>query len=179
MSKPIKISVTGVYYPLDIVTNLANTMSERTEYLVGSLMDVGRKVADGYYRTAQYDGTNDVAVTAYYKNKGKYHKQGDIVARGNAVSFIEYGSGVHYVLAHPWANEQGMVRGKFGYGLGNFDTWRYKGNPGTNGEIITEGKHVGEVLTHGNPPARAMWFTDKAIRNNVHRMAKEVFRKRW
>ncbi len=177
MSKPIQIDISGIDDTLDMLIDEVNTLPVKAELLVGMLADVGKNVAQGYYRTAHYDGTNDVVVTAYVDKKSKHVKQGDVVARGNAVSFIEYGSGVHYTLVHPWASEQGMVRGGFGYGLGNFDTWRYKGDPGTNGEIIKEGKHVGEVLTHGNPPARAMYFADKAIRNNVNRLAKGVFRR--
>ena len=175
--KPIHIDISGIDDTLDVLNDRIKSMPVDAKVLVEKLTDIGKSVAQGYYRTAWYDGTNDVVVTAEVKSRSKHVQRGDVVARGNAVTFIEYGSGVHYVLVHPWASQEGMVRGGFGYGLGNFDSWRYKGDPGTHGEIINEGKHAGEVLTHGNPPARAMYFADKSMRNNVFRLAKGVFRR--
>ena len=76
---------------------------------------------------------------------------------------------------HPKAGEFGAVRGGYGLHLGLNDSWRYRGDPGTNGEIITFGRHAGQVLTHGNPPARAMYETGKEIRARISAVAAEVF----
>ena len=99
-----------------------------------------------------------------------------ISASGNAITFIEFGSGVHYAgQAHPKAGEFGFNRGGYGYHLGRFDSWRYSGNPGTNGEVITEGAHKGEVKTQGNPANRALYDSAKEMREQITKIAKEVF----
>lgn len=173
----VKIDISGIKSVCDYLDNQIVKLPTKGEMLVGKLADIGKTVAGNIFKTAQYDGFNDVAVTARLRSKSKYKKRGDVIAKGNAVAFIEYGSGVHYQLVHPWASSLGMVRGDFGYHLGRFDHWRYKGDPGTNGEIITEGKHKGEIRTHGNPPARAMYYADRSMRSNIDRVARVVFRK--
>lgn len=139
--------------------------------LAYKLAEVGRLYATEKFAKAQYDGTNDVIVNPPYK-------VGDAMvleARGNAVAFIEFGTGVHYSEVHPQAAEFGLVRGGFGHHLGRFDYWRYTGDPGTHGIEIPEGmKHEGEILTHGNPPARAMYEASKEMRDKLTSIVREV-----
>lgn len=78
-----------------------------------------------------------------------YSAYSDISATGKSITFIEFGAGVHYAAeGHPKAGDFGFTRGGYGYHLGKLDSWRYSGNPGTNGEVITDGKHQGEVKTY-------------------------------
>lgn len=144
------------------------------EGLTHSLAEKGRVVAENRFNTAQYDGTNDVQVLPPFESG-----QSTILrAEGDAVAFIEFGTGVHYTEQHPQALELGMIRGGYGYHLGNLDAWRYHGEPGTNGvEIPTPMNHSGAILTHGNPPARAMYEASKEIRNNIGETAREVLRR--
>lgn len=131
----------------------------------------GLTTAAAKFATAQYDGTNDVMVQQPYS-------EGDAVileARGEAVAFIEFGTGVHYSEEHPKAAELGMIRGGYGYHLGNLDSWRYVGDPGTNG--VEDDRHPGYIKTHGNPPARAMYEAGKEMRNELAETAREVLRK--
>ena len=46
--------------------------------------------------------------------------------------------------------------------------------PGTNGLERTRGDTT-VVLTHGNPPARAMYEASKAMREQIMVIAREVF----
>ena len=92
------------------------------------------------------------------------------------MTFIEFGSGVHYVEQHPKASEMGAVRGGYGQNKGLKDTWAYYGDPGTNGEPAKGKKgEKGLVFTHGNPPARAMYDAGKEMRERIAEIAREVF----
>ena len=137
------------------------------------LAEIGIDVANVRFASAQYDGTNDVKVSDAPEWQGETKLR--ISASGRAVGFIEFGSGVHYSEQHPKAAQFGAVRGGYGYGLGKFDSWRYRGDPGTNGEVITEGVHAGEIVTHGNPPARAMYDAGKEMWDKILEIAREVF----
>ena len=141
------------------------------EGLTHSLAEKGRVVAENRFNTAQYDGTNDVQVLPPFESG-----QSTILrAEGEAVAFIEFGTGVHYTEQHPQALELGMTRGGYGYHLGMLDHWRYQGDPGTNG--IDDPTHDGYIITYGNPPARAMYEASKEIRNNIGETAREVLRR--
>ena len=154
---------------LDMI--LARLTDNGSDGLKQALALKGLGVAAAKFAIAQYDGTNDVRVQQPYE-------EGDSVileARGEAVAFIEFGTGVHYSEEHPLAAERGMTRGGFGYHLGKLDSWRYVGDPGTNGE--DDPNHPGYIRTHGNPPARAMYEAGKEMRNEIAETAREVLRK--
>ena len=168
------IRVTGIDAILRQLDNYVNSMQYKQHKVLQKLAEIGIDVATVRFGSAQYDGTNDVTVSQPIwdgDNKVLFSADGDTVA------FIEFGTGVHYSEAHPKAVEFGAVRGTYGYGLGRFDSWRYEGDPGTNGEVIQSGAHAGEVLTHGNPPARAMYEAGKEMRSRISEIIKEVYGK--
>lgn len=136
------------------------------------LAEIGVETASVRFKTAQYDGTNDVIVQSPRWEGNKLV----VSAKGNSVTFIEFGTGIRYTEIHPKAAEMGAVRGAYGKGKGNRDTWGYYGETGTNGKLIRElGDGTPVVLTHGNPPARAMYEASKEMRANIAKIAKEVF----
>ena len=149
-------------------------LDKKVHTLMERLAEVGIEVADARFKRAIYDGTNDVVVnkSPVWIDQNKLA----ITASGNSITFIEFGAGVHYAAdSHPKAAEFGYNRGGFGHHLGKLDSWRYEGDPGTNGEVITEGKHKGEIKTHGNPANRAMYESAKEMREQIKKIAKEVF----
>lgn len=156
------------------LTARQNAWKDKTRRFLAELAKIGIATADVQFKKAEYDGTNDVLVEQNPVWTSPTTLK--VVASGKSITFIEFGSGVHYTEEHPKAAELGMIRGAYGHGLGKFDSWRYKGEPGSNGEVIREGPHKGEVRTHGNPPARAMYDAGKDMRDNVAKIAKEVFR---
>ena len=166
------IRVSGIESTLKHVERTLNNIKNKQRDFLEKLAEIGIETANVRFANAQYDGTNDAVVNApEWDGDNKLI----ISATGRAVAFIEFGTGVHYTESHPKAAEFGAIRGSYGYGLGKLDQWRYKGDPGTNGEVITEGKHKGEVLTHGNPPARAMYEAGKDMREHIREIAQEVF----
>ena len=137
------------------------------------LAEIGVETASVRFRNAQYDGTNDVTVDA-----PKWVSDNCIAvsASGTTITFIEFGTGVYYSEEHPQSSEFGFQRGGYGQGKGSQNSWGYYGEQGTNGQFVKTTDKGDVYVTHGNPPARAMYDASKDIRNNIITIAKEVFR---
>ena len=134
----------------------------------------GMEEAQVRFDSAQYDGVNDAEVKIEQTENG-YR----VVANGNSVAFIEFGAGVHYNPAggsYPIAKPAGISPiGGYGKKQGRKDSWRYKGDPGTNGNVIDVG---GEewVVTQGNPAQMPMYHALTKMQSEVERIVKEAFR---
>ena len=153
------------------VRRLGNELAQR-------LADIGVQNASIRFANAQYDGTNDVVVTAEATQKGYA-----VTANGHAVCFIEFGSGVHYNsgVAYPLPKPAGIADiGHYGKGHGSKDVWRYQGDPGTNGVVMTPEDdptvQSSYVLTQGNPAQMPMYYASEEMRANIQRIAQEVLR---
>jgi hypothetical protein len=134
------------------------------------LAELGVQQASVKFTNAQYDGANDVNVFAEWQGDNVLR----IVASGQAVAFIEFGTGVTYMQQHPKAGQFGAVRGAYGHHLGRLKSgWRYKGDAGTNGTV--DEKHAGYIHTFGNPPAMAMYYTAEMLKDKVTEIAREVY----
>lgn len=168
----MRIKISGVDGVLRRVKGAESGLNSKVRRFMERLGEIGVETAGVRFSSAQYDGTNDVEVSSEWVEENKLVVHAD----GSAVAFIEFGTGVHYTASHPEAGRFGAVRGSYGYKLGRLDSWRYRGDPGTDGELITEGPHAGMVKTHGNPPARAMYDAGKEMRQRISEIAKEVFR---
>lgn len=143
-----------------------------TKELLKALADEGMQISSVKFSQAIYDGTNDVAVSVEDKGLTKVA----VVAVGAATLFIEFGTGVKYPDDHPEAQKNNMIRGEYGYKLGRFEKgWRYRGEPGTNGEVITDGKHDGMIHTYGNPANMCMYSTVRELEQHFEELAKRVF----
>jgi hypothetical protein len=125
----------------------ANTVCER-------LASMGAVRASLDFSRAIYNGTNDVAVTVEPIDNGYA-----IHATGNAVLFIEFGSGASYGYGHPEPE---------GYGPGTYPGKGHWDNP--NGWWYGNHEH-----SYGNPPAQAMYNAKREIQAEVQRIADEVF----
>ena len=125
----------------------ANTVCER-------LATIGAVRASLDFSRAIYNGTNDVAVTVEPIDNGYA-----IHATGNAVLFIEFGSGASYGYGHPEPE---------GYGPGTYQGKGHWDDP--NGWWYGTHEH-----SYGNPPAQAMYNAKRDIQAEVQRIADEVF----
>ncbi len=137
-----------------------------------ALADEGMQVASAKFQAAEYDGTNDVAVSVEARDEHTVA----VVAVGGAVLFIEFGTGVKYPDSHPEAAENGFVHGGYGHHLGQMKGgWRYRGDPGTHGEVIRTGPHAGEVHTYGNPANMSMYLTVRELEEKFEEIARRCF----
>lgn len=175
--KKIKCTLGTLHKAIAEIESYQKELDEKIHTLMERLAEIGIEEATVRFANAIYDGTNDVRVnnTPVWIDKNKLA----ISATGKSITFIEFGAGVHYAAeGHPKAGDFGFTRGGYGYHhLGKLDSWRYSGNPGTNGEVITDGKHQGEVKTYGNPANRALYDSAKEMREQITKIAEEVFGK--
>ena len=145
---------------------------DKTKEFLKALADEGVQIASAKFAKAVYDGTNDVSCSVEERGENKIA----VVAVGSATLFIEFGTGVKYPDNHPEAAEHGMIRGGYGYRLGRLEKgWRYTGDPGSNGEVITEGKHAGQVHTYGNPANMCMYQTVRELQEKFEEIARRVY----
>ena len=133
-------------YYADLIEK-ANTVCER-------LATIGAVRASLDFSRAIYNGTNDVAVTVEPIDNGYA-----IHATGNAVLFIEFGSGASYGYGHPEPE---------GYGPGTYPGKGHWDDP--NGWWYGSHEH-----SYGNPPAAAMYHAKQDVLQEVQRIADEVF----
>lgn len=136
------------------------------------LADIGlfvmRRMYDG---AADYAGDNDVDVSISIIDD-KVTICAD--SKNGVVGFIEFGTGVNYPEAPhtmwldvPPHGSYGQHRGATG------KVWIYDGRPGTRGtpSKIAPGKYI----TDGNPPTNAMPRAMEAMRDQIVKIAEEVF----
>ena len=129
---------------------------------VRRLAEIGVAVAQSGFATADYDGINDVVVQLEKTTNGY-----SVVASGETVGFIEFGTGVR----NPEWDSSGMeytppAHGTYGKGQGaNPHGWWFKQNDGGRA------KH-----TYGNAPAEAMRTARDEMVEQVTRIAREVWR---
>jgi hypothetical protein len=141
----------------------------KEQRLLEELAILGFHEASVRFATAIYDGVNDVTVTLDDSGKGF-----TILAEGQAVAFIEFGSGVYHNSSEPYPNPrpEGVVGiGEYGQGKGKRRAWFYKGEPGTNGEL----QKNGVVKTRGNPATMPMWYASEEMKRSILQIAREVF----
>lgn len=145
----------------------------KTEELLIELAKEGVYVATVEFGKAVYDGTNDVEVRFEQRENNK----AAVIATGNATLFIEFGTGINYPDSHPLSGESNMKHGEFGHKLGRLPNgWRYQGDAGTNGEVITQGKYAGWIKTKGNPANMSMYTTERELEQKFTEIAKRVFK---
>lgn len=166
----MNISITGLSETIEHFQSLNESLLNKTSTLVAHLAQAGYEIANYRFGTAQYDGTNDVSLSLSFSGN-----TATLTASGQAVLFIEFGTGIVFTTENPKAMELGFMRGTYGKGQGSNLNWVYVGNPGTNGTVLRETPD-GEtaVKTRGNPPANAMYEASKTIRQIITAEVKEV-----
>ncbi len=126
------------------------------------LADLGVRVAQTGFATADYDGVNDVVVSLVKTPTGYA-----VVASGEKVGFIEFGTGIRYP---EWDNTDMAytppAHGTYGKGQGkNPWGWWFKAHDGA------VARH-----TYGNPPAEAMRTARDQMVEQVVQIAREVWK---
>lgn len=134
----------------------------KEELFVKRLAEIGVSVASTGFATADYDGVNDVQVTMTQRGTSAA-----VVAFGETVGFIEFGTGVKF----PEWDNTGMEytppkHGTYGKGRG--------ANP--NGWYFNQGDGARARHTYGNPPAEAMRTARDVMIEKVIQVAREVWR---
>ena len=169
----IPLSVSGIERAIQEVEAYQEWLKRKSEEFLDRLVDKGLRLSQAKFQKAVYDGTNDVKVQV--EQRGKNCRA--VVAVGNSVLFIEFGTGVVYPDNHPEAAIHGMRRGSYGHGRGSQPVWGYYGDPGTNGQAVKETDYGTLVLTSGNPANMPMYTTVKELKEMIRDIALEVFQR--
>lgn len=177
MSRTIKIQLTtrSINAAIKQIEAYRSKLPRISTTICERLATIGLNDASVRFSTAQYDGINDSDVTIEPTPNGY-----QVIAKGNAVAFIEFGTGVHYNsgASYPLPKPSGIVGiGEYGKGQGKKDSWRYQGEKGTNGVVKTNHKTGEEwIVTHGNPAQMPMYHALLAMQNEAERIVKEAFK---
>lgn len=168
----VELSQKGIDKAIKELNDYKKWLKDCTEKFLKALADEGAQIATAKFQRAVYDGTNDVKVSVENREENTVA----VVAVGSAVLFIEFGTGVKYPDNHPEAGKNGFTCGGYGYHLGRLKNgWRYTGNPGSNGEVITSGEHAGEVHTYGNPANMSMYQTVRELEEHFEEIARRCY----
>ncbi len=153
----IELNATSINRAIKQIRKLDAEWDRKIDTLIQRLADLGATKATLGFSRAVYTGDNDVSVSVDPIENGYV-----IRASGEAVLFIEFGSGVTYGYGHPKPMQ---------YGPGTYPGKGHWDDP--NGWYLPKDKGGGH--TYGNPPAAAMYNAGKSIEQEVLRIAREVF----
>ena len=134
---------------------------EKEAAFIRRLKELGVSVASAGFATADYDGVNDVLIAETQNGN-----RAAVIAYGETVGFIEFGTGVKY----PEWDDTGMdytppKHGTYGKGKGaNPKGWWFSTSPGS------------AQRTYGNPPAEAMLEARNSMVEQVVQIAREVWK---
>ena len=144
-------------------------LTSKYNKVVKRIAKLGGTVAEANFSTALYAGDNDVVVKV--KRVSNTHYQ--VIASGETVLFIEFGTGVSYPeLVEP--SGLTYIHGTYGKLKGlNPNGWAYVGEQGNAGIPIKDKEGV--FRTKGNPPARAMYDASMDMRAEIERIFREEF----
>ena len=162
MSKTIKMTLdpNSIANAIKELRDYQSWLHKKANELAKRLADMGSvNVSLGYSR-AIYTGPKDTEVTVEDRGNNTYA----IVASGETVLILEFGAGVTYGDGHPQAAE-------FGYGPGTYPGQTHAMDP--RGWYLPKEKGGGH--TFGNAPSMTMYQTAKELREDLERIAREVF----
>lgn len=160
----IKCTLGTIDEAIKAVTAYRNGLEAKAKKICEKLASLGAMVASINFARAAYDGDASVNIDVEPTEKGYV-----ITASGQAVAFIEFGAGAKYGGGYPLQTMEPHVDTNPGswstdpaVGKGHFDD--------PNGWYYAHGKK-----SWGNPPAMGMYYASKEMRDNVLRIAREVF----
>lgn len=129
---------------------------------VRRLKEIGVSVAETGFSLADYDGINDVLIADTQNGS-----RAAIIAYGEAVGFIEFGTGVKFREYDSSSTEfTPPAHGTYGKGKG--------ANP--KGWYFSQGEGAAGRHTFGNLPAEAMLTARDVMIERVVRVAREVWK---
>lgn len=174
--KTITVDIGEISKLIAEIDRYKREMDGKVRTLLERIAAEGIDVSSAIYKTAVYDGVNDVAVNG--PEWIDAHTLA-ISATGHSVTFIEFGAGKLRYGSHPWRDDLGFKAGGYGKGQGAMSKrkrqfWVYKGSAG---DARAGGIEIrpGIIKTQGNAPSRAMYEGEKAMRRRIKAIAKEVF----
>lgn len=173
----MSLSTASITSALKELRRIERDVSKKMDTMCKRLAEIGATRVSMEYARAWYVGpdyaANGIAVSVEEADGGY-----KIVASGQAVAFVEFGAGAKYSGTYPTV--EGLDPALSSPGSWSSDPTVGKGHwDDPNGWRIPRDKVAlsGEARSWGNPPAMGMYYAGQDIRQNVERIAREVFAK--
>ena len=180
----MRVEASGIKETIKHLEKVKKNLGEgKMHSALRKLVNEGYQVARVGFDSALYAGLNDVKVNIVWESENVV----SLVASGQSVLFIEFGSGVTFPESPYAANFPEVVpHGEYGRKQGgNPKGWIYIGEQGNGGLAVPVVEHRkngtdivrdGKWRTWGNPPARAMYEASKVMRDKVEEILKEMIK---
>ena len=155
------LSTAGIDRAIREYTEWRQWLHDKTVEFLKALADEGLQIASARFKSAVYDGNNDV--NCHMEDRGENTVA--VVAIGETVLFIEFGSGVRYPDSHPEAGEPNTLHGSWSLGpegKGHWDDpkgWYYAHNK----------------KSWGNPANMCMYQTKRELENRFLQIAQRIY----
>lgn len=147
--------------------------THKVSQVAEKLADMAKEFATLNFASAVYAGYNDVKVSVNQIDATTF----EVVAEGESVLFIEYGTGVRYADNHPEKTPSIVPRGTYGHGRGSHKKgWHYRGVIGNAPSDTQPSKTVaGAIHTYGNPANMCLYDAREETQRRINEIVKEVF----
>ena len=153
----IEPNPTSINKAIKDIRKLNAEWDRKIDEVTRRLAEIGATKASLGFSRAVYTGDNDVSISVEPIENGY-----SIIASGEAVLFIEFGSGVTYGYGHP---------APMNYGPGTYPGNGHWDDP--KGWWLPKDK--GGLHTYGKLPSATMYQTGKELQQEILRIAREVF----
>mgnify|MGYP001167134417 FL=1 len=171
MKIKVRLSDAGLRDAERQIQEYKTTLNKKAKALAFRLSRLGLEVAKIRFANAKYSGSNDVKCHIDQKNNTC-----TIVAEGNAVAFIEFGTGAHHNGYGGQLPPGVGAHGSYGKGHGAQRRWYYYGEAGNAGTPVKTVDGKGQLnYTDGNEPAMAMWGAVEEMASQVEATWREVW----
>lgn len=153
---------TSINAAVEKVKQYERDFQKKEVEFVRRLKEIGVSVAETTFALADYDGVNDVVIAEMQNGP-----RAVVIAYGETVGFIEFGTGVKFREYDSSSTEYTPPKhGTYGKGKGkNPHGWFYK-----------QGEGAAARHTYGNPPAEAMLTARDEMIRRVTEIAREVWK---
>jgi hypothetical protein len=164
--RKIKCTLSTLQTAIDALDDYDRKLNQKNKRMLDEIADVGVGTAQSRFASAQYDGYYSISVDKEMKESTVY-----VVANGDAVAFIEFGTGFYYPDDHPNATQAWMRHGSWSmseHGKGHWDNengWWYDSG---DGEYVN---------TYGNPANMCMYNAAADMKSRAVDIAREVLGK--
>lgn len=164
----------SINHAIEMVSDYKNRIETKKKELIEALGSIGLSVLEVQFAHPYYAGLNDVKCDIEIVDDNKVV----ITARGEAVCFIEFGTGILFTNdPNPYAKELGFERGKYGKGKGSrLNGWTYYGEAGEGGASEPVPGRPGVYRTWGNGSLNAFPEAIERMLDMILVIAREVFR---
>ena len=164
----ITVNIHGLDEAIRRLEEYGNRLHQQQDELCRRLAEMGATNVSLQFARAIYTGDKDFSVTVEDAPNGY-----QIVVSGQSVAFVEFGAGITYGYGHPQAAEFGVGPGTYPgqtHAMTGEGWYLPKSKQGSNTEDAS--RH-----TYGNPPNMPMYNTAQDLKQEIARVAREVFSK--